>query len=173
MLRKLLVIALLLAPAVPAVAHAQGSYPIENEEVRRSGPRYGVIWLSPQIADSVTAHNKNQKINPTTSLFGWEFQRELLRNPKGIVPVSSLVLGLAGLDQGLVLPSATWVVGMRTPEDIEFGIGPNVSPAGAALAVSAGMTFHSGQLNIPFDLTYVSSKLGTRFSLTTGFNVMK
>jgi hypothetical protein len=35
------------------------------------------------------------------------------------------------------------------------------------------MTFHSGALNIPLDVTYVSSKIGTRVSLTTGFNIMK
>jgi hypothetical protein len=62
---------------------------------------------------------------------------------------------------------------MRTRDNFEVGIGPNVSLAGAALAVTGGMTFHSGELNIPLDVAYVSSKFGTRISLTTGFNIMK
>ncbi|HEY6218902.1 MAG TPA: hypothetical protein VIV65_02525 [Gemmatimonadaceae bacterium] len=160
--------------AAATISHRlDAQYNRDTGEVQRSGPRYGVIWLSPAITDSVSVHFKNQKINPTTSLFGWEFQRELLKNPNGVVPVSSLVFGVAGLDQGLVLPSATWLIGMRNRDDIELGIGPNLSLAGAALAVTAGMTFHSGQLNIPIDIAYVSSKIGTRASVTTGFNIMR
>ena len=106
-------------------------------------------------------------------MFGWEFQSELLHNPRGITPVTNLVLGVAGLDPGLALPSATWLVGMRTSDDFEFGIGPNLSLLGPALAIGAGMTFHSGKMNIPFDVAYVSSKIGPRYSFTTGFNVMK
>lgn len=146
---------------------------ILTPDVERSGPRYGAIWLSTGIADTISAHFKNQKINSTTSLFGWEFERELLKNPGAMTPVSSLVLGVAGLDQGLVLPSATWIIGMRTRDDFELGIGPNVSLAGPALALTGGMTFHSGALNIPLDVAYVSSRIGTRVSLTTGFNIMK
>ena len=160
------------AAQVPCRLAAQTAFG-DTQQVQRSGPRYGAIWLSPAIADTISAHLKTRKINSTTSLFGWEFQRELLRNPHGAVPVSSLVLGVAGLDQGLVLPSATWLIGMRTRDDFEAGIGPNASLAGPALALTVGMTFHSGALNIPLDVAYVSSKIGTRASLTTGFNIMK
>ena len=96
-----------------------------------------------------------------------------MRNPTGVEPITSIVLGVAGLEQGLVLPSATWVVGIRTQEDFELGIGPNASLAGVALAVTAGRTFHSGSLHIPIDVAWVGSKIGQRFSLTTGFNVTK
>ncbi len=143
------------------------------DEVDRSGPRYGAIWLSPPITDSIKAHNGNQKVSGTTSLFGWDFQRELMSNPSGMSPVMNVILGVAGLDQGLVLPSATWLVGMRTRDDLEFGIGPNLSLLGPALAIGAGVTLHSGKLNIPFDVAYVASKIGPRYSVTTGFNVMK
>jgi hypothetical protein len=174
MRQSIVAVGLIVVAAVPAQMRAQDSMArIEIPQVKRSGPRYGVIWLSPQLTDSISAKNKHQKINPTTSLFGWEFQTELLQNPRGAVPIASIVLGVAGLDQGLVLPSATWLVGMRSRDDFELGIGPNVSLAGAALAITGGMTFHSGALNIPVDVAYVSSKLGTRISLTTGFNIMK
>lgn len=174
--RTIAISAIALAVAAPRVLEAQpccGGAQILVSDVERSGPRYGAIWLSSAITDTISAHYKNQKVNSTTSLFGWEFERELLQNPGAMTPVSSIVLGVAGLDQGLVLPSATWLIGMRTHDDFELGIGPNVSLAGPALALSAGMTFHSGALNIPLDVAYVSSKIGTRVSLTTGFNIMK
>ena len=157
------------APPVPREWRAD----VDTSEIKRSGPRYGVIWLSPSLVDSISAHNKHQSVNGTTSVFGWDFQTQLLRNPHGAAPITDIVLGVAGLDQGLILPSATWLVGMRTQDDFEIGIGPNVSLAGAALALTVGRTFHSGQLNIPFDVAWVSSKIGQRVSLTTGFNVMK
>lgn len=152
---------------------ADGQSTAGSPQVKRSGPRYGAIWLSPALLDSISTRIDNQKINSTMSLFGWEFQRELLQNPTGAAPVASLVIGVAGLDQGLVLPSASWIVGIRTREDIEIGIGPNLSLAGAALALTAGITMHSGELNIPINLAYVSSRLGTRVSVSTGFNIMK
>jgi hypothetical protein len=153
--------------------HREWQVKIDTSDIKRSGPRYGALWLSVALADSISAHNKNQKVNPMMSLFGWEFESELLRNPNGATPVTNLVIGVAGLDQGLVLPTATWLVGMRTKDDFEAGIGPNISPAGPALALTVGMTLHSGRLNIPLDVAYVSSKIGTRVSFSTGFNVMQ
>lgn len=153
--------------------HTMPAAIIDTTPEKRSGPRYGVLWLSPALVDSIQVHEKHQRVNGTTSLFGWEFQTQLLRNPGGAAPITNVVLGIAGLDQGLVLPTATWLVGLRTRDDFEAGIGPNVSVAGAALALTAGRTFRSGSLNIPFDVAWVSSKIGQRVSVTTGFNVMK
>jgi hypothetical protein len=76
---------------------------------------------------------------------------------------------LGGLDQGVAIPSVTWMVGMRTAEGAEFGLGPNVTPAGVALAVSAGVTFRAGILNIPVNFAAVPSKNGSRVSVLTGF----
>ena len=77
---------------------------------------------------------------------------------------------LGGLEQGLAVPSLNWIVGLRTREGAEFGIGPNLTPAGAALAVAAGVTFRSGALNIPMNVAVVPSKDGVRVSVLSGFN---
>ena len=76
---------------------------------------------------------------------------------------------LGGLDQGVVIPSLSWVVGLRTPEGAEFGIGPNVTPAGVALVLSAGITVRTGALNVPMNFAVVPTKVGTRVSVLTGF----
>jgi len=44
----------------------------------------------------------------------------------------------------LLLPSLNWMVDLRTRDGAEFGIGPNISPAGVALAMAAGVTFRAG-----------------------------
>jgi len=156
------------APAPPMTV----TYEVDTTVVKRSGPRYGVLWLSQQSADTISAHY-GHKINQTMSIFGWDFETQLLKNPGGTTPMTDLVVVVGGLDQGVILPSATWFVGMRTGDDFEFGVGPNVSLAGAGLALTVGMTHRTGVLNIPFNLAVVSSKLGSRISLSTGFNVMK
>jgi hypothetical protein len=78
-----------------------------------------------------------------------------------------------GLDQGVLLPSINWLVGLRTRDGAEFGIGPNVTPAGVALALAAGVTFRAGVLNIPMNFAVVPSKEGMRVSMLTGFTLRK
>ena len=66
-----------------------------------------------------------------------------------------------------------WLVGIRTKEGTEFGVGPNITPAGVALAVAAGITFRAGLVNVPVTLAAVPSKYGTRVSVLTGFVLRK
>ena len=54
-----------------------------------------------------------------------------------------------------------------------IGIGPNISPAGVALAMAAGVTFRAGVLNIPMNFAVVPSKEGMRVSMLTGFTLRK
>jgi hypothetical protein len=89
------------------------------------------------------------------------------------VALNELVFLIGGLDQGTFLPSLTWIVGVRTPGNFEFGVGPNATPAGVALAISAGVTFRTGALNVPVNMAIVPSRFGTRASILTGFNMYR
>ena len=80
---------------------------------------------------------------------------------------------IGGLDQGVAIPSLSWMVGLRTRDGAEFGIGPNITPAGVALAVAGGVTFRAGTLNVPMNVAVVPSKVGTRISVLTGFNMRR
>lgn len=60
----------------------------------------------------------------------------------------------------MAIPSLTWLVGMRTSGGAEFGIGPNITPAGTGLALAAGVTFRRGFVNVPFNVAVVPSKAG-------------
>ena len=50
-----------------------------------------------------------------------------------------------------MLPSLSWLVGLRTRDGAEFGVGPNVTPAGTALAIAAGVTVRAGVLEHPHE----------------------
>jgi hypothetical protein len=62
------------------------------------------------------------------------------------------------------------MVGVRTRDGAEFGIGPNITPLGTSLVLATGMTFRAGAFNIPVNIAVVPSKAGTRVSLLTGFS---
>lgn len=64
-------------------------------------------------------------------------------------------------------------MGLRTQEGAEFGVGPNITPAGVALAVAAGVTFRAGALNVPMNFAVVPTKAGARVTMLTGFTMRR
>ena len=64
-------------------------------------------------------------------------------------------------------------MGIRTQSNFEIGVGPNITPAGLALAISSGVTFRAGALAVPVNVAVVPSKLGARTSILTGFNLYR
>lgn len=139
--------------------------------VSLAGPRFGFTFLS----DGIVQKLKNDEIEVKNGIsqFGWQFERQFYSKEGGPSVLNEWVLLAGGLDQGLLLPSLNWMVGLRTRDGAEFGIGPNVSPAGVALALAAGVTFRAGVLNIPMNFAVVPSKEGMRVSMLTGFTLRK
>ena len=88
-------------------------------------------------------------MGPVVSQFGWQFEKQFFSTQHGPTAVTECVLLLGGLEQGVALPSLSWLVGIRTTKGAEFGVGPNITPVGVALAVAAGVTFRAGVLNVP------------------------
>jgi hypothetical protein len=138
----------------------------------RTGPRFGATWLGQEMADSLS-NRLHTKVGTVISQFGWQYEKQFASLEGGPVALNEFILMFGGLDQGTVIPSLTWLVGVRAPGEFEFGVGPNVTPGGVSLAVSVGQTFRSGALNIPVNFAIVPSKFGTRVSLLTGFNIYR
>lgn len=141
------------------------------EPMSLSGPRFGLTVLSDGIVR--TLKNDGISVAPVVSQFGWQFEKQWASSEGGPSAITEWVVLLGGLDQGVVLPSLSWLAGMRTRSGTEFGVGPNVTPVGVALVIAAGMTLRAGALNIPFNVAVVPSKSGTRVSVLTGFNRRK
>jgi len=143
--------------------------PPPAKTVSLSGPRFGFTSLSDGVVEKL--HERSIDIRPAITQFGWQFEKEFYSKEGGLAAVNEWVVLLGGLEQGVVLPSVSWLVGLRTSGGAEFGIGPNVTPAGVALAFAAGVTFRSGVLNVPVNFAVVPSKAGMRVSMLTGFNM--
>ena len=142
-----------------------------TKSINLSGPRFGLTALSTGVVDELA--RRNIDVGPNISQFGWQFEKQFYTRESGVAAVNEWVVLLGGLDQGVALPSVSWLVGLRTREGAEFGIGPNITPAGVALALAAGVTFRSGNLNVPMNVAVVPSKAGTRISVLTGFSMRR
>lgn len=171
MFRRLMIAfcALSMGTALP-VHGQQHEEPVR--QLNRSGPRFGVTFLSGGIIDTLRT-GYDIDVAPVLTQFGWQVERQFTTSQGGPVALSEWVLLVGGLEQGVFLPSISWLVGVRMPNQLEFGVGPNVTPAGAALAFTAGMTYRIGALAVPVNLAVVPSKSGVRSSILTGFNLYR
>jgi hypothetical protein len=160
--------ALALLLSTPASAQ---TLPPPTKAVSLSGPRVGLTVLDDGVLD--TLREREIEVGTAVSQFGWQFERQFFAKGGGLTAVNEWVVLFGGLDQGVVLPSVSWLVGLRTSTGSEFGVGPNVTPAGVALAVAAGTTFRAGPMNVPVNIAVVPSKAGMRVSFLTGFNMRR
>jgi hypothetical protein len=171
-LARLFVITLVgsLVCVAPSFAQSVLTPPPVVHTIDLSGPRFGVTFLSEGIVKEL--HDSRRiDLQPTITQFGWQFERQFLTKDSGLTAVSEYVLLLGGLDQGVAIPSLNWLVGMRTRSGAEFGVGPNITPAGVGLVIAVGVTYRVGAMNIPVNFALVPSKYGQRISVLTGFNM--
>jgi hypothetical protein len=161
----------MLGVALPVAAQTASviTPPPPVKSVNLSGPRFGFTSLSEGVLRKLQEEH-DITVNSGISQFGWQFEKQFYNKAGGMAAVNEFVVLLGGLDQGVALPSVTWLVGLRSPTGMEFGIGPNITPAGVALALAGGVTFRSGSLNVPVTFAVVPSKEGMRVSMLTGFN---
>jgi hypothetical protein len=169
--RFLTALGLVAAACVPTSLIAQQPGELVRE-LSRSGPRVGITWLAPAIQDTISSR-LDTPIGPVITQFGWQYERQFASLESGPVALNEWILLVGGLDQGVFIPSFTWIVGIRTQSQLEIGVGPNATPAGVALAFSVGKTFRAGALNVPVNLAVVPSRFGQRISMLTGFNLYR
>ena len=161
-------IVLSVLPCTPALGQTLPP-PVYSADL--SGPRFGVSFLAPGVLEKLAERDIHVAAN--ISQFGWQFEKQFYAKGSGVTMVTEWVALLGGLDQSVVLPSLSWMVGVRTREGAEFGIGPNITPAGTALVLAAGVTFRAGAMNIPINVALVPSKSGARVTLLSGFSLRR
>ena len=164
---------------------------------RLGGPRTGITILSAESArkineafgaqtctggdyDPTTGNYVEQRCTseerlptgfPVVTQFGWQYERRIFQAQSGLTGMTEWVFLLGGAERGLLLPSATFLAGIRAPGGLEVGVGPNLSVSGAAYALTVGMNNEFGEVNLPINVAAVLGQDGPRVSLLVGFNV--
>ena len=158
--------------ATPAASQTAPTPAVSDAEiVSLSGPRFGFTHLS----DGVVKKLKDDyriNVGSVVTQFGWQFEKQLYSSGN-ITALTEWIVLVGGLEQGITIPSGSWMVGIRAKNGVECGVGPNLTPAGPALAVAAGVTFGMGPLKVPVNVAAVPSKSGMRVSVLTGFNLRR
>src|SRR5690349_2209029 len=126
---------LFVALATPLHAQSGDQAPPYAKTLRLSGPRFGLTLLSDGVVRKLS-EEENVQLSSAISQFGWQFEKQFYAKDSGLTGLNEWVFLLGGLDQGVSIPSLSWLVGLRTKEGAEFGFGPNFTPGGAALAVA-------------------------------------
>ena len=144
--------------------------PYFDERLRYSGPRVGFTIIGSGVAkDKLTAMDKT----PVVTQFGWQFETRLFTLDNGTSGLFEWVLLAGGVEQGLLLPSASMIFGMRGQKGVEFGLGPNLSLTGIAMAFAVGGSIKSksGKVYFPFNLAIVPSVNRQGFDDNTGYDI--
>jgi hypothetical protein len=140
------------------------------EEVHLSGPRLGVTVLTGGVARKA---DDRLNLNPFLTQFGWQFETRIFRMPNGTSGLLEVVPLIGGLEQGKFIPSVNALIGIRGPKGFEFGVGPNLTPISANIALAVGTSFRANGVNFPVNFAVVPGNGGARFSLLFGFNSRK
>ena len=167
----MLVVSLLSIVVSAARAQSVIEPPPLAKTVNLSGPRFGMTALGPGVVEAL--EKRSITVGSNVSQFGWQFEKQFYAKESGLAAVNEWVVLVGGLEQGVVLPSLSWLVGLRTREGAEFGIGPNITPVGVSLVLAAGVTMRAGTMNVPLNVAVVPSNAGTRVSIMSGFNMRR
>jgi hypothetical protein len=159
---------------IGAAGTAQAQAPVQDSTKSParniSGPRVGFTVLTPALVNRVKEEFDRDHLFPVLSLFGWQRGVDVASNNAGGAAVVQGLIVFAGADQGLFLPSVTMLIGARSGTGVEFGLGPSLSLTGVGVAIGAGATKKSGNINIPMNVAVVTAAEGLRFSFLSGFN---
>jgi len=177
-----------------------------NAQIQQlAGPRIGMTFITEGSTadflhkgiDYVTEDEKSYKLGETGSAFttqyGWQWESRFADGGGEVVGIVEWVALVAGMEQGKFLPSLTSVIGARTANGFEAGVGPSLSLSGVGMVFAIGKNFKSGSLNMPVNLVFMPGKntdgswyneidgsyndytysSGARISIMVGFNLAK
>src|SRR5260221_3683844 len=123
---------LMLACARPGAAQM---IPPEADVVDLAGPRVGLTVLGNGVVKRLKQEN-GIDVNPVTTQFGWQFEKQFYNGgTDGPTAVTEVVVLVGGLEQGLVLSSLSWLVGVRNETSNEVRVRAEPKPGSVPLAM--------------------------------------
>tara|TARA_R100001129_G_scaffold16523_1_gene10811 strand:+ start:1882 stop:2400 length:519 start_codon:yes stop_codon:yes gene_type:complete len=171
MLKSILVCAMALMMSTPAFAQ-------EKNWDKRSGLRFGYGYLNGvREMENMNNPGKVKRLSPHTFVLGFEMQ-QVLEGGDWLDILFIQNVSISGLDQSVINPSASALVGFEIDKQIQLGVGPNIStfdPSGkdkiVHLIIAAGWTFQAGIFSVPVHFSIIPDSDGYwGAALTTGVN---
>lgn len=166
-------------PAIPSLAQdGHSRKPVTFAQRNLGGPRLGITYVTGDGDLWGTLDRKG--MGRSLSQFGWHFEYQVIPEGGGPQFVVEFVPLVAGVEYGKLIPSGTLAMGIRFPNGIEFGLGPNIMLTGkddniskTSLVVGLGKSFNYGGVSLPLNLVYATNPDGNRFSFIFGYAIEK
>lgn len=161
--------------AVQLTAQNYQYQPVKFAERNMGGPRLGITIL----ADDGELYKKlNEKgIGRMISQFGWHFEWQIVPEGGGPAFIIETIPLVGGGEYGKIIPSGTLAMGVRMPNGIEFGMGPNIlfgeDSINSSLMLAVGKSFNYSSVSIPLNLVYTFNPQGNRVSIIFGYAIAK
>lgn len=136
------------------------------------GPRLGITYV-PGNGTLARELQKN-KFGRLLSQFGWHFEYQVIPEGGGPQFVIQFIPLISGVEYSKFFPTTTLAIGVRLPNGIEFGMGPNVlfaSSIRTALTIAVGKSMNYGGVSIPINLAVTTNPEGQRVSLIIGYAI--
>src|SRR5688500_20162025 len=95
--RRIAFLVLFGAAVAPSALQAQQPHELVRQ-LSRSGPRFGVTWLSGAVVDTLERRLEFD-IAPVITQFGWQYERQFASLENGPVALNEWILLVGGLDQ--------------------------------------------------------------------------
>ncbi len=111
----------------------------------------------------------NKDIPPLISQFGYhaDFSLYMSNKMNPLVQFDGLI---GGVENGLLIPSLSMIIGLRFSDFLEIGLGPNISLSGTGIVLAIGFNIKVENIYYPINVAIVNSSGRYRYSLLTGFN---
>lgn len=136
------------------------------------GPRLGVTYVTGN--GSLSKELGKHGFGRLLSQFGWHFEYQVIPEGGGPQFVIQFIPLISGVEYSKIFPTATLAIGVRLPNGIEFGMGPNLLLAGdprSALTIAVGKSFNYGGVSIPINVAVTTNPEGQRVSLIVGYAI--
>ena len=140
-----------------------------------TGPRLGLTLIGAgETADILTDDDNGP--SAITTQYGWQWESRFA-DGGDITGLAEWVVLLGGVERGKFLPSISSLIGFRSREGFEMGVGPNLTLGGLGMVFGVGFTATNGKLNMPINIVFSPSKeyswieSGPSLSILVGFNI--
>ena len=146
------------------------------DPIKLAGPRFGFTAVTGAAAETM----KGFGLSPFMSQFGWQFETRYFQTESGYQGLIEFVPLVAGLESRQSSVSVNLLVGFRTPNGLEIGVGPNFAARGLfseapsfsrSIVYAIGHSFRIDDVNIPVNLVFSPTPTGSRITALVGFNI--
>jgi len=150
----------------------QSSTSRQAKSIKLAGPRAGITFIGGELGKQMRDNN----ITTFVSQVGWQFETRFFETRDGLQGLFEVVTLLSGFETSATAVSGSLLVGFRTRNGFEAGVGPSLSSANGgtnSFILAVGHTYKSDNVYIPVNFAVDPSPNAVKYTFLIGFILKK